>query len=71
MARECAVTGKRVSFGNNVSHSNRKTRRKWKANLMKKRLYDEVAGRWVTVTVSARGLRTIQKKGLQAALKGK
>ncbi len=61
MSTSCIVTGKKTIFGNNVSHSNVKTKRKLKANLMKKRLRNPATGRIVTVTISARGLRTLRK----------
>lgn len=69
MARKCQITGKGTASGNNVSHSNRKTRRKFKANVHKKRIYLEEEKRWVRMNVSTRALRTIQKKGLKGALK--
>ena len=55
--------------GNNVSHSNRKTKRRFFPNLLKKRFYLEDEDRWITLKVSASGLRTINKKGLKVALK--
>lgn len=55
--------------GNNVSHSNRKTKRKFHPNILKKRFYYAEEDRWVTLKVSAAGLRTINKKGLKIALK--
>jgi len=69
MARKCSITGKKVMFGNNVSHSHRKTRRKWKPNIHKKRLFDEVTGKWITLKVSSNALRTINKNGLHKVLK--
>ena len=69
MARKCQVTGAKTSFGNNVSHSNRRTRRKWLVNLKTKKVYDEVKNKWVKVRVSARALRTMNKKGVHATLK--
>ena len=53
-------------FGNNVSHSQKKTRRQWKPNLQKKRIYVPELDRWVRVRVSTRALRTINKMGLMA-----
>ncbi|MDP4183791.1 MAG: 50S ribosomal protein L28 [Bacteroidota bacterium] len=69
MSRVCQVTGKKVMVGNNVSHSKRRTKRKFYPNLMKKKFYLAEEDRWVTLTVSANGLRTINKKGLPAVLK--
>ncbi len=54
--------------GNNVSHSNRKTKRKFYPNLFKKKFFIETENKWITVKVSANGLRTIDKKGIVAAL---
>jgi len=69
MAKVCEITGKKVMVGNNVSHSNVKTRRKFLPNLFKKRLYLAETDEWVTIKVSAAGLRTINKKGAAAAIK--
>lgn len=55
--------------GNNVSHSNRKTKRRFHANLFTKRFYYEEEKRWVTLKVSASGMRLINKKGLHQAMK--
>jgi large subunit ribosomal protein L28 len=69
MARICQVTGKRPRVGNNVSHANNKTKRKFYPNLQKKRFYLPDEDRWVTLKVSTSGLRTINKIGINAALK--
>lgn len=69
MARVCQITGKKVMVGNNVSHSNRRTKRKFYPNLIRKRFYIESEDAWVTLRISANGLRTINKIGLEAALK--
>ncbi len=66
MARRCEITGKGTRFGNNVSHSNRKTRRTFKANVHKKRIYIPEEQRWVTMHLSTRAMRDLQKKGYQA-----
>lgn len=63
MSKICRVTGKRPLTGNNVSHANNKTKRKQLPNLQKKRIWIEEEKRWVTLRVSARGLRTLDKKG--------
>jgi large subunit ribosomal protein L28 len=68
MARVCKVTGKKPLTGNNVSHSNRKTKMRQYPNLRKKRFYDETTGRWMTIRVSTSGMRTITKIGLRKAL---
>ena len=69
MSRICQITGKKVMVGNNVSHSKRRTKRRFYPNLMKRKFYLEEEDRWVVLKVSASGMRTINKKGLKAALK--
>ena len=64
MSRECQVTGKKPLVGSNVSHSNRHTKRRFEVNLMNKRFWLEDEKRWITLRVSARGMRTIDKLGL-------
>jgi large subunit ribosomal protein L28 len=68
MSRVCQVTGKKVMVGNNVSHSKRRTKRKFLPNLFKKKFYLPEEDRWISLTVSANGIRTINKNGLNAAL---
>ncbi len=68
MSRVCQITGKKVMTGNNVSHSNRKTKRIFKPNLAVKRFYMPEENRWITLKVSAAGIRLINKLGLKAAL---
>ena len=68
MARVCQITGKKVMSGNNVSHSKRRTRRKFYPNLFDKRFYLPEEDRWVKLRVSASGMRIINKKGLKIAL---
>ena len=65
----CEITGKRAVIGNNVSHSNAKTKRRFNPNLKTKRYFLEEENRWITLRVSAVGMKTINKKGLSAALK--
>ncbi|MCC8088248.1 MAG: 50S ribosomal protein L28 [Rikenellaceae bacterium] len=67
--KTCEITGKRAMVGNNVSHSNAKTKRRFNPNLKTKRYFLEEEGRWITLKVSAAGMKTINKKGLKAALK--
>ena len=69
MSKVCQVTGKKVMVGNNVSHSKRRTKRRFYPNLFKKKFYLPEEDRWISLTVSAAGIRTINKKGLNAALK--
>ena len=68
MSRICQLTGKRPVSGNNVSHSNRKTKRRFLPNLHKKRFYIPEKDRWVTLKVSTNALRTINKLGIYAYL---
>ena len=69
MARKCQISGKSLLRGNNVSHSNNKTKKESWPNLHTKRLFDTESNKWVRVRVSSRILRTIDKKGLSATLK--
>ncbi len=68
MSRICQITGKKVMVGNNVSHSKRRTKRKFYPNLLTKKFYLEEEDRWVTLKVSVSAIRTINKIGLKAAL---
>ncbi|MCU4166463.1 50S ribosomal protein L28 [Carboxylicivirga caseinilyticus] len=70
MSRVCQITGKSFMVGNNVSHSKRRTKRRFDINLFKKKFYLPEEDRWVSLRVSAAGLRMINKVGLNAALKG-
>ena len=69
MSRVCQITGKRPRSGNNVSHANNKTKRKFYPNLHKKRFYIPEEDKWVTLKVSTHALRTINKNGITAVLK--
>ncbi len=69
MSRVCQLTGKRPISGNNVSHSNRKTKRRFLPNLHKKRFFVPETGEWVSIKVSSTALRTINKLGIYAYLK--
>jgi len=69
MSRICQITGKKVITGNNVSHSHSKTRRKFHPNLHTKRFYVPGEDKWITLMVSAAGIRNINKKGIATALK--
>jgi len=64
MSRVCQLTGKRPITGNNVSHSNRKTKRRFLPNLFKKRFYVQETGEWITLKVSGQALRSIDKMGI-------
>jgi large subunit ribosomal protein L28 len=69
MSRVCQLTGKKLMVGNNVSHSNAKTKRKFYPNLQTKKFYIPEEDKWVTLKVSASILRTINKKGISAVMK--
>ncbi len=68
MARVCAVTGKKPMVGNNVSHANNKTKRRFLPNLQYRRFWLESQQRWVRLRVSNAGLRLIDKKGIEVVL---
>ncbi len=68
MARECEVTGKKPMVGNNVSHANNKTKRRFLPNLQNRRFWVESANRWVRLTVSNAGIRIIDNLGIDAGL---
>ena len=68
MSQICQITGKSVMVGNNVSHSKRRTKRKYYPNLFIKRFYVPEENCWVSLKVSAAGLRNINKKGITASL---
>ncbi len=68
MARVCQVTGKRPMVGNNVSHANNKTKRRFLPNLQSRRFWVESENRWVRLRVSTKALRTIDKVGIDAVL---
>ncbi|MFT4226753.1 50S ribosomal protein L28 [Micropruina sp.] len=68
MSRICQVTGARPGFGNNVSHSHRRTRRRFDANVQSKRYWVPSLGRRVTLRVSPRGIRTIDRLGIDAVV---
>ncbi|MBC7203711.1 MAG: 50S ribosomal protein L28 [Pusillimonas sp.] len=68
MARVCQVTGKGPMVGNNVSHANNKTKRRFLPNLQTRRFWVESENRWVRLRVSTKALRTIDKNGIEAVL---
>jgi large subunit ribosomal protein L28 len=69
MARRCEITGKTAIVGNRVSHSNIKSKRKFHPNLQTKRFYIPEEGKWITLRVSAAGIRNINRKGIYACVK--
>ena len=68
MSKISQVTGKKAITGNNVSHSKRRTKRRFNVNLFTKKFYWVEQGMWISLTISAAGLRTINKLGLNAAM---
>jgi len=64
MSKVCQVTGKRPVTGNNVSHANNKTKRRFLPNLHSRRFWSETENRWVRLRVSAKGIRMIDKLGI-------
>ena len=70
MARVCQVTGKAPMVGNNVSHANNKTKRRFLPNLHYRRFWVETEKRWVRLRISSAGLRLIDKQGIDVVLSG-
>jgi large subunit ribosomal protein L28 len=68
MSRVCDITGKRPTVGNTVSHANNKRRRRFLPNLHTQRFWLEAEKRWVRLRVSTNGLRTIEKRGIDAVV---
>ena len=68
MAGTCQVTGAQPGFGHHVSHSHRRTKRRFDVNLQKKRYWVPSLGRHVTLTLSARGIKTIDQRGIDAVV---
>ncbi len=69
MSRICQITGKKVMVGNNVSHSKRRTKRKFHPNLLTKRFFIPEENKWITLRISAAGLRIVNKNGISATIK--
>ena len=69
MSKVCEISGKKVMFGNNVSHALNRTRRRFDANIIKKRFFLPEENRWVTLNVSTSILKTINRKGITAVLR--
>ena len=68
MSRICQITGKRPVTGNNVSHAHNKTRRRFCPNLQHQKFWVESENRWIRLRISTKGLRIIDKKGIDAVL---
>ncbi len=69
MSKVCQISGKKVMFGNNVSKALNRTRRRFDANIIRKRFFLPEEDRWITLNVSTAVLKTINKKGITAVLK--
>jgi large subunit ribosomal protein L28 len=69
MSKTCEITGKKVMFGNNVSKSLNRTKRRFDVNLIKKRFFIPDENKWITLKISASTLKTINKKGISEVLK--
>lgn len=69
MSRICDLTGKKAIVGNNVSFSNRKTKRKFNPNLQVKRFFNPETGLWIKLKVSTSAIRTINKKGIEVVMR--
>lgn len=69
MSKICQITGKKAATGNNVSHSKRRTKRRFNVNIFTKKFYWVEQDAWILLTLTAAGLRTINKLGLDAAIR--
>ena len=69
MSRICQLSGKKPMVGNNVSHSNKKTKRRFNINLVKKKFFIPSSGEWITLKVTTSTLKTIDKKGISEVIK--
>ncbi len=69
MSRICQLSGKKPMVGNNVSHSNKKTKRRFNINLIKKKFFIPSSGEWITLKVTTSTLKTIDKKGISEVIK--
>lgn len=68
MSAHCQVTGRKPGFGNNISHSHRRTRRRFDPNIQRKRYWLPSEGRHVTLTLSAKGIKTVDRRGIEAVV---
>ena len=68
MSRICMLTGAKPSFGNAISHSHRATRRRWDPNIQKQRFWLPSENRWVRLTLSARAIKTVNKRGIESVV---
>ena len=68
MSAHCQVTGRKPSFGKSVSHSHRRTNRRWNPNIQRRRYYLPSGDRYVTLSVSTKGIKTIDRDGIEAVV---
>ncbi len=68
MSAVCQVTGRKPGFGKQVSHSHRRTSRRWNPNLQRRRYFVPSERRWITLTLSVKGIRTIDKNGIESVV---
>lgn len=68
MSAVCQVTGRKPSFGKQVSHSHRRTSRRWNPNLQYKRYWLPSENRWIRLRLSTKGMKTIDKRGIESAV---
>ncbi|CAM4095917.1 50S ribosomal protein L28 [Kibdelosporangium persicum] len=68
MSAICQLTGRRPGFGNRVSHSHKRSKRRWDPNVQRRRYWLPSEGRTITLTVSTKGIRTIDRKGIEAVV---
>lgn len=68
MSRHCQLTGRKPGFGNSVSHSHRRTSRRWDPNIQTRRYWLPAENRWVRLTLSTKGIKTVDRLGVEAAV---
>lgn len=70
MSAVCQVTGRKPGYGKRVSHSHKRTSRRWEPNLQTRRYWMPSENRWIRLRVSVKGMKTIDKRGLEAVVAG-
>jgi len=70
VSRRCDVTGAQPGFGNAVSHSHRRTRRRWNPNLQRHRYWLPAERRWISLTLTTRAIRTVDRDGIERVVAG-
>lgn len=68
MSNVCQVTGRRPGFGKQLSHSHRRTNRRWNVNIQRKRYWLPSEKRWIRLTVSTRGMKVIDRRGIESVV---